>query len=107
MDIDEVRRFLATLPGTTEEPHFELTSARVGGKIYATWPGNGARIHVFLDAEQTEAAVAAIGAERLLWGSKLAGVRVDLPADVRAILIEAWRRKAPKRVVAVWEAARL
>lgn len=104
MDITEIRRFMLALPGTTEEPHFEVQSARVGGKMYATWGSDGEWIHVFLDPEGIAAAIASMGAEAVTWGPRTVGVRVLLPADVRALLVEAWKRRAPKRVVAAWAA---
>ena len=108
MEIEDVRRFALTLPGTTEEPHFELQSFRVGRKLFATWPSDGLRMHIFLDEAQTYAAVASAPAwtEELWWGKRLVGVRILLdgpsPGDVRALLVAAWCRKAPRRVVAVF-----
>ncbi|MDP2314523.1 MAG: MmcQ/YjbR family DNA-binding protein [Pseudomonadota bacterium] len=111
MQIDEVRTFALTLPGATEAPHHELWSFRVNDKIFATYPGDGLRVHVFVDEAQTAAVVAAhpAAAEELWWGRKLAGVRLRLDvapdALVRSVLVDAWRRKAPRRVVAVYDAA--
>ena len=109
MDIDDVRRFALALPGASEAPHFELWSVRVGDKIFATWPAAGDHVRLFVDEARVRAAVAASPAcEELWWGQKLAGVRVRLDSaddeDVRALIVDAWRRKAPKRVVAVYDA---
>jgi hypothetical protein len=45
--------------------------------------------------------------EELWWGKKLAGVRVTLsaarPAAVRDLIETAWRKKAPKAVVAAFD----
>jgi hypothetical protein len=107
MDVDEVRAFARTLPGTTEEPHFELRSFRLGTKIYATFTPT--ELRVFVDAAGVAAAVARSPAvEALYWGEKLAGARIRLegadPEHVRALLVEAWARKAPRRIVAVYPA---
>jgi hypothetical protein len=111
MDFETLRAFARTLPGTTEEPHFDMWSFRVGGKIYTTVPPSGPWIHVFVDEMGMQAAVAASPGtvEELRWGKQLAGVRVRLdtaePALVQDLLTEAWQRKAPKRVVAAFRAA--
>jgi hypothetical protein len=46
----------------------------------------------------------ASGCEELWWGKRLSGVRVDLTQVDRALLAEllteAWRRRAPKALVA-------
>jgi len=103
---EKVRRFALSLPETTEEPHFDKWSARVLGKIFVTAPTDGKHVHVFVDEDQTAAAIASKPAafEELWWGKKLSGVRVVLAAaDASAVfaLVEmAWRRKAPRRLVA-------
>ena len=35
---ERVREFALSLPGATEEPHFDMSSFRVQGKIFATVP---------------------------------------------------------------------
>jgi hypothetical protein len=64
---------------------------------------------VFVDDDEALAAVEEVPSafEELWWGKKRSGVRVRLataPADrVAELLEEAWRRKAPKRVVAAFD----
>jgi hypothetical protein len=88
------------LPGTTEAPHHERTSFRVGGKIFATMPPDGTSVNVLLDEEEARAAVeeSPDWVELLWWGRRLSGVRValaDADADILAELLEdAYRRKA-------------
>ncbi len=105
MTLAEARVFALSLPGSTEEPHFELTSFRVRGKIFATAPPEGGRLHVFVD----EHAVGVVlgmdpeAFEELRWGKKLAGAAVHL-ADADAgivcdLLEESWRRRASNRLV--------
>jgi hypothetical protein len=102
--LSEVRRFALSLPEATEEPHFEKSSFRVRGKIFATVPEGGLHLNVFVDEHETRASVAEDpeAFEKLWWGKKLSGVRVTLVnADghrVQELLEEAWRRKAPKRL---------
>ena len=103
--IDEARAFALSLPGVTEQPHHDMSSFRVAGKIFTTVTPDEARLHVFIEEPEISATVAEDPAafELLYWGKKLRGVRVVLaaaPADrVRELLTEAWLRKAPKNLI--------
>jgi hypothetical protein len=70
-DLDSARAFALSLPGSTEEPHFDMSSFRVRGKIFATVPPDDEHLHVFVDEGEVQAAVAEDTAafEPLLWGS--------------------------------------
>jgi hypothetical protein len=111
-DIEQARRFALSLPETTEEPHFDLASFRVRGKLFATVPPGEDRLHVFVDEAEARACAAEDPAafEPLRWGQQVRGVRVRLdaaPADrVRELLEESWRRRAPRRVIAAYDQAR-
>jgi hypothetical protein len=108
----QVRKLALSLPEATEEPHFAMWSFRVRGKIFATVPPEGGHLHIFVDGEAVRVAVAddpkTFG--ELWWGKKLAGLRVTLatarPVAVRELLYASWRCKAPKRLVAAFEARR-
>ena len=82
MDAEDVRGFALSLPEATEEPHFDSASFRIRGRIFATLPPEGDRAHVFVDQDETRAAVEEDPAafHELWWGKKLSGVRVDLAA---------------------------
>jgi hypothetical protein len=101
-NLDRVRHHALSLPETVEQPHFDYTSFRVRGKIFATAPPDGQHLHVFVGEEQRELALAVHSAfvEKLWWGGKVAGLRVDLArADgkvVNELVRQAWARKAPK-----------
>jgi hypothetical protein len=105
-DIAGVREFALALPGTTEEPHHEMSSFRVAGRIFATVTPDETRLHVFVQEPEISAAVAddPTAFEPLQWGKAVRGLRVQLsaaPADrVRELLTEAWLRRAPKRLAA-------
>ena len=105
MNVKDIRRLALALPETTEEPHFHLASFRVKGKIFATMPQDGSYLNVFVDDQQREMMVAVDpkAYENVLWGKKIAGLRVNVaPAkskDVAAVLRMAWERKAPKRLL--------
>jgi hypothetical protein len=102
MTEDDVRTMALALPDTTEAPHHQRTSFRVGGKIFATMPPDGASVNVLLDEEEARAAAeeSPDWVELLWWGRRLSGVRVDLAAadgDVlRELLEDAYRRRAPR-----------
>jgi hypothetical protein len=92
------------LPEATEEPHFHLTSFRVGGKIFATVAPDGSYMNVFVDDEQREMMVTVDPKtyETLKWG-KIGYLHVHLPVakarDVKTLLRGAWERKAPKKLL--------
>ncbi|HWG63557.1 MAG TPA: MmcQ/YjbR family DNA-binding protein [Streptosporangiaceae bacterium] len=104
-DLDAARRFAMSLPGATEEPHFDLASFRVRGKIFATVPPGEAYLHAFLDEPAVDAWVAEnpAGCEPLLWGQRVRGIRVSLaacsPESLAELIEESWRRKAPKALI--------
>jgi hypothetical protein len=112
MDLPAARALALSLPEAHEAPHHDLTSFRVGTKIFATAPPDGDEVRIFVDHDETRACVAedpAVFAE-LWWGKSLAGLAVHLPsADaerVAELLAEAWRRKAPGALVATYDAER-
>lgn len=104
MTVDDIRKIALALPETTEEPHFKYDSYRVHGKIFATLPPDGAHLHVFVDDERRELALAMFPEiyEKLWWGKKPVGLKVALQHadrdDVRDLLRSAWAYKAPKRL---------
>jgi len=102
-----LRRFALSLPGVTEQAHFDFSSFRVRGKIFVTVPPPGEYIHVFVDDLERERALALApeSIEKLWWGKKVVGLRITLAAPPAALVQElvrnAWTRKAPKRLVSV------
>lgn len=102
MNAEDIRKFALSLPEANEEPHFTFASFRIKGKIFATLPPDGEFVHIFVDDEQRELALAMYPEfiEKLFWGKKVCGVRVRLakaqPKAVQSVLTSAWRRKAPK-----------
>lgn len=102
MRLAEIRSFAFTLPEVTEQPHFQYTSLRVRGKIFATMPLAGGHLHLFVSEHDREVALT-LGLkflEKLLWGGKVVGVRVNLadarPPLVKELLRQAWEYRAPK-----------
>ena len=105
MKITDVRRLALALPEATEAPHFDRTSFRVRGKIFATVDPDGTGMNVFVDDEQREimTKVDPQAYETRMWG-KSGYLHVHLAKakarDVETLLQSAWQLKAPKKLVA-------
>ena len=101
-----IRKYALSLPETTEEPHFQYASFRVRGKIFMTVPPGERYIHVFVDDDRREPALELHPefVEKLHWGAKVVGLRVELAKAeagvVKDLVLQAWRRKAPKALAA-------
>jgi hypothetical protein len=112
MRFDRVRRFALSLPEAAEAPHFERTSFRVKGKIFATGSADGRSLNVFVPETEIRASVAddPITFHELRWGSRLVGLTVELarvkPDVVFELVTESWLERAPKRLVSEFEATR-
>jgi hypothetical protein len=109
MKASEARRMALSFPQAHEAPHFELDSFRIKGRIFATLPPDGVHLHVFVDDQMREMALVkhADCVEPLVWGGKVVGVRLDVARAGRelayALLANAWKRKAGKRLGAEFE----
>jgi hypothetical protein len=104
-----VRRLALALPGTTEEPHHDMTSFRVAGKIFATVPAEADRVHVFIGSDEVTAYCAEYPGqvEELWWGARRRGCRLALAtadqALLRELLTEAWRARATMKLLAQFD----
>ncbi len=103
MKLDTVRRFALSLADVTEQPHHAMSSFRVRGRIFVTVPPKGDVIHVFVDEDERERALAMYPewSEKLMWGGKVAGLRITLacastPA-VKALVGRAHEHRAAGR----------
>ncbi len=111
MNLQQVREIALSLPEVNEEPHFQFTSFRVKGKIIATSPPGEEFLHVFIPDSERDQAIALNPqcVEKLLWGSKVAGVKVTLSAAkstlIKQLLLQAWANKAPTTLVAQYRKA--
>jgi hypothetical protein len=109
--LDQARTFALSLPETTEEPHFDLSSFRVNKKIFATIPPDGKTLRIFVGAHEVQALVdeAPDAFAVIIWGKREVSdwVQVHLPkaggAQVKELLEDAWRAKAPKRALKAHE----
>lgn len=108
---DEARALALALPEAVEAGHMGHADFRVGGKVFAGFPRPG-EMSLRLDAAEQEAVVQA--APRTYapaagaWGRQgwtvvqLAGADRE---ELRELVIEAWRRRAPRRLAAACDAA--
>ena len=80
VNLSVVRKLALSLPDTSEEPHHNYGSFRVGGKIFITIPPGDELLHVVLPESERELALAMDPEflEPLRWGGKAVGVRVQL-----------------------------
>ena len=99
------RSFALSLPEAVELPHFERASFRVRKRIFATLRASDGMAVLKLPREE-QAALVAMHPEIYAvtpWGHQ-GWTSVDLdradPAELRELLVEAWRGVAPKRLVA-------
>lgn len=103
-NLAQVRRMARSLPETTEQDHHGFPSFRVAGKIFTTVP-DASHLHVMLPEGIVGMAIGLSpqACAELWWGKRLCGVRVSLAgvrtAFVSMLLAEAWRHKAPARLV--------
>ena len=103
MKMATVRKYALSLDAVTEEPHHEYSSFRVRGRIFVTVPPGEEAIHVFVQEQDRERALAMYPewAEKLSWGGKVVGLRVTLapaPAPaVKALVAKACEARARKR----------
>jgi len=102
MNFAVIRRFALTLPEVTEAPHHHFSSFRVRRKIFVTAPPEQEHIHVFVSETCREQALSLYPefVEKLFWGGKVCGIRIQLtsarPAVVKELVRSAWAHKAPK-----------
>jgi hypothetical protein len=105
----QARDLALSLPEATEEDHHGIPSFRVRGRIFASVPDDR-HLRIMAPEEEIRAAVAedpAVYAE-FWWGSRLACVVVELdradPEQVAELVTDAWRRRAPARLVRALDA---
>jgi hypothetical protein len=89
MKLDPIRKFALSIEAVTEKPHHHFSSFRVRGKIFVTIPAGEEHLHVFVDEPAREVAVAMYPefTEKLLWGGKVVGIRVNL-ADAKPSVVK-------------------
>ncbi|HZE34578.1 MAG TPA: MmcQ/YjbR family DNA-binding protein [Actinoallomurus sp.] len=111
--LDDIRRFATAFPEVEESAHFRQPAFKVRGKAFAGGEKGEATAVFSISQEEAAAAVAddpAVYEE--VWRNaatrSFVGLRVDLSKvsreRVEELVEHAWRNKAPKRVVAAYDA---
>jgi hypothetical protein len=107
----KARALALGMPGAVEADHWGNPSFRIYGRIFATVP-DPHHLNVMIDPLDVESVVkvAPSACSELHWGKEVRGVRVDLraasPKLVGDLLEAAWRRRAPKRLLAAGQVER-
>jgi hypothetical protein len=106
-----LRGWLAELPGFEERETWGQPTFRVRGRMFGT-ADEESRAATFKATPEEQAALLEQDPRTFTYAryvGKHGWVRVDLarvdPGQLHEIVVEAWRRTAPKRVVAAWEQA--
>ena len=99
------------MPEAVEIAHWGNPSFRIRGRIFAMVP-DPEHLNVMIDPLDAESVVrvAPSACSELYWGKEVRGVRVDLreasPRLVSDLLEAAWRRHAPRRLLAARQVQR-
>ncbi len=105
MRISTVRKYALSLPEVTEEPHHHLSSFRVKGKIFLTFPKDASTMNIFVKEEVRQPMLQkdSQAFEKLWWAKKVCGLTADLnkakASDVKSLMLAAWKNKAPESLL--------
>jgi predicted DNA-binding protein (MmcQ/YjbR family) len=101
MTAEQARALALALAGSSEQPHFDLASFRVRGRIFATLTPDGRELRVFVKDEGARDAWLQREPEAiapLFWGGKRAGLAVALAKArkpwLQELLTQAWKERA-------------
>ena len=109
--IDDVRHIALSLPDTTEKPLYGTPGFRVRDKAFARLRDEGATLVAWLPSEDDKDALIATQPEVFFTlphddGHPSVLVRLSAISDdeLREVLTEAWRARAPHRLLAAFDA---
>lgn len=112
IDPDEVRRFALSLPGAVEKETWGEATFRVRDKIFITLgrTGIGAGVKATLDDQDALIKMDPETFRKAHYTGRFGWVSVRLasvdPTMMKDLILDAWRRTAPKRVAAAYDASR-
>ncbi len=109
---DDARRIALSLPETTEKPSYGTPGFRVKDKLFARMHDLPDTLVVWVADMDEKEALLASAPDRFFETPHYDGyptVLVNLPAidvdELTELITESWRLKAPKRVLAAYDAA--
>lgn len=106
---DTVRQLALALPGVEEGTSYGTPAFKVGGKLLARFHQDGESLVVKVEYAAREVLMGAnpktfyITDHYRCWPWILVRISSVDPDELRGLLDEAWRKSAPKRLVAAWE----
>ena len=109
---DEVRALGLALPGVVEERSYGTPALKVNGKLLARLKEDGETLALRVGFEERQALVRSspdvfyVTPHYENYPMVLVRLAAADPDELRELLEEAWLERAPKRVVAAWEAER-
>jgi hypothetical protein len=110
-DFATARRIALGLPGVEEASSYGTPAFRVGGKLFSRFHQDGESLVVHTSFDQREALVAADPACFLVTDHYrnhpyvLVRLSAAKPAILAEVLTQAWRQRAPRRMIAAYDAA--
>ena len=105
INYETVRQIALTLPGAEEGTSYGTPACKVKGKLFARLHQDGESLVIGVDFEQREILMNAapekfyITDHYLKYPWMLVRLAAVRPDEVRDLLVQSWRRVAPKRLV--------
>ena len=111
--VDDVRRIALSLPETDEHPSYQAQpSFRVRKKGFAALRDDEQHLVIWVDSLDTKEALLASDSQKFFTTPHHDGYRTVLvryaavdAVELRELLTDAWRTKAPKRLIAAFDAS--
>jgi hypothetical protein len=106
---DTVRQLALALPGVEEGTSYRTTAFKVNGKLLARFHQDGESLVIKVEFAVREVLIGAnpktfyITDHYRCWPYMLVRIASVNRDELRQLLEDAWRRNAPKRLVAAWE----
>jgi hypothetical protein len=101
--LDAIRRHLSALPGITERLCFGTPAFYVNDKIFARLKENGDTLVIHTTEREkwmnAKPAIFFITDHYKKYSYMLINLKLVTPADLKKLLTDAWRNKAPKRLI--------
>ena len=109
---ETVRQLASTFPGVEEGTSYGTPAFRVRGKLFVRLHDSGESVVVMIDFDeramrmQADPKACYITDHYLNYPAMLVRLSAVRRDDLRDLLEESWRRRAPQRLVAAYEAAK-